>query len=48
MLDEKLGLLEEYRQKGELGFETEIAVDTLKQSSAKWYKDYHELLKIKK
>ena len=48
ILDEKLQLLVKFREKGELGLETEIALDELIKNSKKWYKDYHELLKIKK
>ena len=48
MLNEKLQELVKYRDKGELGLETEIALDELIKSSKKWYKDYHKLLKIKK
>ena len=44
----KLKELSVLKNKGQLGFETEDAVETMRLSSDKWYKDYQELLLIRK
>ena len=48
IIESKLKELLSLKNKGQLGFETEDAVETLKLSSDKWYKDYQELLLIRK
>lgn len=48
IIKNKLKELSILKNKGELGFETEDAVETMKLSSTKWYKDYQGLLKIRK
>ena len=35
-------------EKGELGFETEVAINDMHASSKKWFADYQDLLKIRK
>ncbi len=48
IIEEKLKKLSEIRGKGGLGFETEVALDTMKNSSRQWYKNYQDLLLIRK
>lgn len=48
IIEDKLKELSILKNKGQLGFETEEAVETMKLSSDKWYMDYQELLLIRK
>ena len=47
-LTAQLAKLNELKDKGVLGFETEIAADEMLESAKKWYADYLELLEIRK
>ena len=47
-IENKLKKLLVLKNKGQLGFETEDAIETMILSSGKWYKDYQELLLIRK
>ncbi len=48
IIKEKLKKLSEISERGGLGFESEIALETMKKSSKQWYKNYQELLLIRK
>jgi len=48
LIEEKLQELAVIGEKGGLGLETEAALETMQKSSHQWYKDYQELLKIRK
>lgn len=48
LIENKLKELSVLKNKGQLGFETEESIETMKLSSDKWYKDYQELLLIRK
>jgi diguanylate cyclase (GGDEF)-like protein len=47
-VQEKLRHLTLLNAEGKLGIETEVAVDTMLESSTQWYSDYQDLLKIRK
>jgi len=47
-IEQKLLELSAIGEKGGLGFEAEVALETMKESSKKWYKDYLELLELRK
>lgn len=47
-IQKKLQNLTALGKRGELGLETEVAVDDMQQSSNQWYKDYQDLLEIRK
>lgn len=47
-VDAKLDELAVIGKKGGLGFETEVALETMQEKSMQWYKDYQRLLEIRK
>lgn len=48
LVEEILNTLFIMGKKGALGFETEAALDVMRESSSQWYSDYQGLLKIRK
>jgi len=47
-VEDKLAELSVIGNKGDLGFETEVHLETMQEKSKQWYKDYQKLLKIRK
>ncbi len=47
VITKKLEELAAIGRRGELGFETEVALETMQEKSAQWYKDYLRLLKVR-
>ena len=47
LIDKKLNQLESIAKNSELGFETSIAIGVMRASSKQWYKEYHELLRVR-
>lgn len=48
LIEQKLQELFTIGEKGGLGFEAEVALETMQESSKQWYKDYLELLELRK
>lgn len=46
-IKQKISELDEFNEQGKLGFETEIALETIKYRTDKWYKDYLKLKKLR-
>lgn len=47
-IEDKFKQLEKIKNKGGLGFETEVALETMQEKSDKWQLEYNELLKIRR